>query len=104
MDTSDEFQANQARDLETLARHIEWHLKEKPFYIVFEDQIERYWPIKSMTDSERERQIQAFAESHCWNAFMHRTDFDRTKAIFLPQRDGQPVEKSMTLPNHNSRP
>ena len=85
MDTHDDVQADQARDLETLATHIEWHLKEKPFYIVFEDQIERYWPIESITDTEREGQIQAFAESHGWNAFMHRTNLDRTRAIFLPQ-------------------
>jgi hypothetical protein len=85
MDTRDDFQADQALGLETLARHIEWHLKEKPFHIVFEDDIERYWPIKKITDTERERQIQAFAESHGWNAFMHKSDFDRTRAIFLPQ-------------------
>jgi len=85
MDTHDDFQADQALGLETLARHIEWHLKEKPFYIVFEDVMERYWPFEKLTDTERERQVQAFAESHGWNAFMHRTDLDRMRAIFLPQ-------------------
>ena len=85
MNTHEDFQADQARDLDTLARHIEWHLKGKPFYIVFEDDIERYWPIERMTDPEREGQIQAFAESHGWNAFIHRTSLDRTRAIFLPQ-------------------
>jgi hypothetical protein len=83
MDTHDDFQGDQARDLETLATHIEWHLKEKPFYIVFEDVC--YWPIENMTDTEREGQIRAFAESRGWNAFMHRTDLDRMRAIFLPQ-------------------
>jgi hypothetical protein len=85
MDTQDNLQADQTRDLEALARHIEWQLKGKPFYIVFEDEIERYWPTKDFTDTDREGQIQAFAESHGWNAFMHRTDVDRTRAIFLPQ-------------------
>jgi hypothetical protein len=85
MDTRDDFQADQALALETLARHIQWHLKERPFYIVFEDEIERYWPMEKFADSERERQIQAFAESHGWNAFMHKTDFDRTRALFLPR-------------------
>jgi hypothetical protein len=85
METHDDFQADQLGVLETLARHIEWHLKGKPFYIVFEDEIQRYWPTEKINDSERERQIQAFAESHGWNAFMHKTHFDRTRAIFLPQ-------------------
>ena len=35
-DTKDDLQADWALGLETLARHIEWHLKGKPFYIVFE--------------------------------------------------------------------
>ena len=85
MDSHDDFRAGQARDLETLARHIEWHLKERPFYILFEDVVERCWPTEKMSDSERERQIQAFAESHDWNAFIHNTDADRTRAIFLPK-------------------
>jgi len=85
MDTQGDFQADQAGELDTLARHIEWHLKERPFYVVFEDELQRYWPTKKITDTERERQIQAFAESHGWNAFMHKTDFDRSRAIFLPQ-------------------
>ena len=63
MDALDDFQADQLLDLETLAGHIEWHLKEKPFYIVFEDEIERYWPVKKLTATEREKQIQAFAKS-----------------------------------------
>jgi 5S rRNA maturation endonuclease (ribonuclease M5) len=83
MDIRDDLQADQAGEM--LARHIEWHLKGKPFHIVFEDEIERYWPIKNITDAERETQIRAFAESRGWNAFMHKTDLERTRAIFLPQ-------------------
>jgi len=85
MDTHDDLQADQAQGLQTLARYIKGHLKELSFCVVFEDEIERCWPTKKITDTERERQIQAFAESHGWNAFMHKTDFDRTRAIFLPQ-------------------
>src|SRR5262249_579683 len=84
MDTND-IQTDQALGLETLVRHIEWHLTGRSFCIVFEDQVERYWPIKKMTDTERHTQIQAFAESHGWNAFMHKTDADRTRAIFIAQ-------------------
>jgi hypothetical protein len=85
MDTHDDFQADQAQGLETLARHIKGNLKKLSFCVVFEDELQRYWPTEKITDTELERQIQAFAESHGWNAFMHKTDFDRTRAIFLPQ-------------------
>jgi hypothetical protein len=85
MGTHDDFETDQKRDLDALAIHIEWRLKDRCFCIVFEDQVERYWPSKRLTEMERERQIQAFAESHGWSAFMHKTDFDRTRAIFLPQ-------------------
>jgi hypothetical protein len=83
MNTHDDFQADQARDLETLARHIEWHLKERPFYVVFDDELQRYWPMEKIADPELERQIQAFAESHGWNVFIHNRDADRIRAIFL---------------------
>ena len=85
MDTHDDLQTDQPLDLEVLVRYVEWHLMGRSFCVVFEDQIDRYWPIKKMTDTERERQIQAFAESHGWNAFMHKTEADRTRAIFVAQ-------------------
>jgi len=85
MDTYDDLLADQARDLETLARHIKGNFKKWSFCVVFENELERYWPTEKMNDSERESQIQAFAESHGWIAFMHKNDFDLTRAIFLPQ-------------------
>ena len=85
MQTHDDFHAGEDRDLDTLAIHIEWHLTGRSFCIVFEDQVERYWPTKELTDAEQKGQIQAFAESHGWNAFLHKTDVDRVRAIFLPQ-------------------
>jgi hypothetical protein len=80
-----DFHVDQVRDLETFARHIEWHLKERRFYVAFEDELQRYWSTKEISDPELERQIQAFAESHGWNVFIHNTDADRTRAIFLPK-------------------
>jgi hypothetical protein len=32
---------------------------------------------------ERKRQIEVFAESRGWNAFIHNSDFGPTRAIFL---------------------
>ena|SRR5215510_8914754 len=75
--------ARRCPSLESLARHIEWHLKERPFYVVFEDELQRYWLTEKINDSELERQIQAFAESHGWNVFIHNTHADRTRAVFL---------------------
>ena len=85
MNTHDDSQTDQKGDFDALAIHIEWHLTGRSFCIVFEVQVERYWPTKELTDTEREGQIQAFAESHGWNAFLHKTDVDRVRAIFLPQ-------------------
>ena len=84
MDTYDDSLTNHKQDLDALAINIEWYLTGRSFCIVFEDQVDRYWPSKAFTDSERERQIQAFAESHGWNVFLHKSDVDRTRAIFLP--------------------
>jgi len=83
--TPDDFQANQVLGLETLARHIKGNFKKWSFCVVFEDELERYWPTEKINDSERESQIQAFAKSHGWIAFMHKNDFERPRAIFLPQ-------------------
>jgi len=45
-----------------LAKHIDQQLKKREFYLVFEDEIERYWP-SNIEQTERERQIQDFAKS-----------------------------------------
>ena len=88
MNSHDDFQTDRARDLQVLARHIKWRLRERPFYIVFEDEIDRHWPLKMISDAEREKQIQDFAEFHGWKAFIHKTDSDRIRAIFLSKDTG----------------
>ena len=71
--------------LKTLAKHIATHLGERAFCVVFENDLERCWPRKEMARSEREREIQAFAESHGWTAavvegaFGNRVIFERLK-------------------------
>ena len=49
--------------LKTLAEHITQQLKERGFCVVFDRDLERCWPSGRMTRAEREREIQAFAES-----------------------------------------
>lgn len=68
--------------LETLAKHIEQQLGEREFCVVFEDELERCWPREKLRHAERERQIQAFAESHGWSASIHDFDSGHTRAIF----------------------
>jgi len=70
--------------LERLAKHIEQHLKEREFYLVFEDEVERYWP-SNIEKAERERQIQDFAKSRGWNAFIFNTESGGARAMFLHQ-------------------
>ena len=68
--------------MDTLAKHIEQQLKDREFSVVFEDELERCWPQKRLKRAERERQIQAFAESHGWSAAILDSD-SGPRAIFL---------------------
>jgi hypothetical protein len=80
-----DFSIDQGGHLEALAEHIERRLKERAFCIVFEDEIERFWPRKNVGPTEREEQIQAFAKSHGWSvSILHDFESSRTRAIFLP--------------------
>jgi hypothetical protein len=68
--------------MKTLAEHIEQQLGKREFCVVFEDELERCWPREKLSHTERDRQIQAFAESHGWIAFIHDSDSGRTRAVF----------------------
>ena len=77
------FVSNQtAYDVDILARQIEQQLKKGGFCVVFDDELERYWPLQTFKRAERERQIQAFAESHGWSASIANSDFG-PRAIFM---------------------
>ena len=69
--------------MEILAKHVEQQLKRRGFCVVFEDEVERCWPMEKLGPMERKRQIEVFAESRGWNAFIHNSDFGPTRAIFL---------------------
>ena len=55
-------------DMKILAKHVAAQLNERSFCVVFEGDLERCWPGAEMAWSERERKIQAFAESQGWTA------------------------------------
>ena len=67
--------------MKTLAKHLAARLKKRSFSVVFENDLERCWPRKEMARSERERKIQAFAESQGWTAAILESAFG-TRAIF----------------------
>ena len=54
--------------LKILTEHIAQQLKERAFCVVFEGDLERCWPSSGMSQAERERKIQDFAESQGWTA------------------------------------
>ena len=70
--------------MDTLAKHIERHLKKREYCIVFEDELERCWPSEKIERAEREKQIQTFAESRGWSGAILDFDFGHTRAIFRP--------------------
>ena len=58
--------------LKILAEHIAQQLNERGFCVVFEHDLERCWPSSGMSQAERERKIQDFAESQGWTAAILR--------------------------------
>ena len=68
--------------MDELAKQIEQILKERGFYVVLEDELERYWPIEKIKRADREKQIQAFAKSHGWIVSILNTDSGAIRAIF----------------------
>ena len=66
---------------EMLAKQVAARLEEREFCVVFENDLERCWPRKEMRRSEREKEIQAFAESQGWTAAILDGAFG-SRAIF----------------------
>jgi hypothetical protein len=73
--------------LKILAEHITQQLKERGFCVVFAGDLERCWPSSGMSHAERERKIQAFAESQGWTAEILKAGF-ATRAIFQKSEPG----------------
>lgn len=67
--------------MEILTKHVAARLGERPFCVVFEKDLERCWPRKEIMRSERDREIQVFAESQGWTAAIMDSPFG-TRAIF----------------------
>ena len=68
--------------MDELVQHIEQTLRERGFCVVFEDELERCWPIEKIDRGDREEQIQTFGKSHGWIVTILNTDSGATRAIF----------------------
>jgi hypothetical protein len=73
--------------LKILTEHVAKQLKERGFCVVFESDLERCWPSSGMSQTERERKIQAFAESQGWTAEVIEAG-DATRAVFQKSEPG----------------
>jgi len=83
--------------MKILVKHVAAQLEERSFCVVFESDLERCWPRRGIARSERERKIQAFADSQGWSAAIVDSAFG-TRAIFQRLEPGaSPVPKSLNL-------
>ena len=70
--------------LKTLAKHVAANLEERSFCVVFENDLNRCGPRRGIARSERERQIQSFAESQGWAATIIEGEFGSRAIFFKP--------------------
>jgi len=56
--------------MQKLATLIDERLQERSFCLVFAPDLERCWPSEKMDSAERQRQVQAFARAHGWQAWV----------------------------------
>ncbi len=90
---------NDSSFLKTLAKHIAAQLEERPFCVVFEDDLKRCWPSNSMEQAERNSEIRRFAESHGWSTIILEGVFG-TRAIFQRlEADAIDYEGSPVVPS-----
>ena len=72
---------NDSSFLKALTNYIATQLEERPFCVVFEDDLKRCRPSTQMPQAERNDEIHRFAESHGWSATILEGAFG-TRAIF----------------------
>jgi hypothetical protein len=80
---------NNSSFLKTLAQQIAAQLEERPFCVVFEDDLERCWSSDQMSLEEQNSEIHRFAESQGWSvtilesAFGLRANFKGWNRVLL---------------------
>ena len=73
--------------MKILTKHVAAQLEERGFCVVFEDDLERWWPSSEMAQSERENKIRAFAKFRGWDATILESEFG-TRAILSKEGTG----------------
>ena len=81
------FRIAEATGMGTLAKRIAEQIRERGFCLVFSAELERCWPSEEIEPTKREKEIEAFAKAHGWNAFILTTE-SGIRAIFRPQKVG----------------
>ena len=76
-----DFRIDRDEGFETLAKRIEWELKQRGFCVVFEDELARCWPSEGIKPAERLGQIAGFAKSRGWNASFLNTENGGARVI-----------------------
>ena len=69
-------------DMKILAKQVAAQLEERGFCVVFEGDLERWWPTDKIKGADREKQIQTFAKSRGWVVSIRNTDSGVIRAIF----------------------
>ena len=72
--------------MDELAKHIERSLKKRGLCLIWEDELERYWPSQKINRADQEEQIETFAKSHGWMVSILTTDSGVIRAIFAHHR------------------
>jgi len=68
--------------MDALAKYIEQSLKERGFCVVLEDKLEPCWPSEKIEPTDRENDIQSFAQSRGWVVSILNSDSGVMRAIF----------------------
>ena len=74
-------QGTKYEHMKTLTKQIATGIGERAFCVVFEKDLDRYWPSNKIPAAKRTREIQKIAESHGWTAAILDGAFG-TRAIF----------------------
>jgi len=81
--------------LDALFQHIDERLRLRKFCVVFDNELQRVWPVEEKERAKRAGAIEAFAKAHSLTATIHdpgiRVTFRRAFAGAESKADGQLV-------------
>jgi hypothetical protein len=94
--TSSEF-LRIAKIVDALLRHIDERLRSRKFCVIFENELQRVWPVDKSEQLKRDAAIQEFARAHGLSATIHdpgvRVTFRRLNSA---SQDGRSPKRSVS--------